>query len=443
VSTIANGTSASLTATGLYSDNSKADVTALAAWSSTNDNVATVAAGLVSAHAPGTVTITASLAGVTGIATVTVGSTTVVSIQVTPPFANIAVGAQAKFDAVATLSDGTTQDVTQQAMWTSSDPSVATVVGGVATGIAPGGVAIGAHLGNVAGFAKLGVSGATLVSITITPVNPTVGVGVALQFTATGNYSDGTIADLTAKAAWTSSAPGTVAVGPGGAATSLAAGSAIITATVGNVTGQTLVTVSAATLVSITINPASSQLPINATEKLIAIGAYSDGNMVDLTATAAWTSSDGKIAAVSNAMGTQGEVTGIGAGTATITAAVGKVVGTAIVTVSAAKLVAITISPSNPTVPKGANVNFTAKGTYSDGSSADITAAVAWSTDNGAVATISNAMGSNGVATAIGQGSTGVHATLDGVNASTTITSTADLMPRKSATTNGRLPKAT
>jgi hypothetical protein len=50
------------------------------------------------------------------------------------------------------------------------------------------------------------VTSATLVSIAITPTNPTMAVDTDIQFTATGIYSDNTTQDLTSTVTWTSSA---------------------------------------------------------------------------------------------------------------------------------------------------------------------------------------------------------------------------------------------
>jgi hypothetical protein len=49
------------------------------------------------------------------------------------------VGATSQFTATATLSDGTTEDVTSLATWSSSDPGAASVsAGGVVTGVGSG-----------------------------------------------------------------------------------------------------------------------------------------------------------------------------------------------------------------------------------------------------------------------------------------------------------------
>src|ERR1019366_1086771 len=82
-------------------------------------------------------------------------------------------------------------------------------------------------------------------------------------------------------------------------------------------------------------------------------------------------------------------------------------------------------SPPTPSTPKATTVQFIARGTYSDSSILDITTAVAWTSDSAVIAAMSNAPGSQGLASAVGVGTTGVHATLQGVTGSTTITVTA------------------
>ncbi len=85
---------------------------------------------------------------------------TVVSIAVEgPPGAVTSVGEAGPFFATASLSDGTSQDVTADAQWTSSDPSVVTIS---ATGE---GQAVGAGQSEVCATYQ-GVSGCVLVTVT-------------------------------------------------------------------------------------------------------------------------------------------------------------------------------------------------------------------------------------------------------------------------------------
>src|SRR5205807_4067202 len=124
---------------------------------------------------------------------------------------------------------------------------------------------------------------ATLVSIAVTPTSPVVAAGVNLAFRATATYSDGSIADVTTSAVWTSSDTSTLTIAPGGAAAALSPGTSVVTASVGAVSGTTIVTVTAATLQSITVAPASSTLAVGGTEQLVATGHYSDMTTADLT----------------------------------------------------------------------------------------------------------------------------------------------------------------
>ena len=64
----------------------------------------------------------------------------------------------------------------------------------------------------------------------------------------------------------------------------------------------------------------------------------------------------------------------------------------------------IAVTPANPSVPAGQTEQFTATGTYSDGSTKNITNQVTWASATTSVATISNASGSQGLATAVATG---------------------------------------
>ncbi len=70
-----------------------------------------------------------------------------------------AVGTAAQFTATATLSDGSTMDVTSLASWSSSDTSDVTVsTSGVVTGVAAGSAIVTATYSNVTGSLTVAVS---------------------------------------------------------------------------------------------------------------------------------------------------------------------------------------------------------------------------------------------------------------------------------------------
>jgi plastocyanin len=89
----------------------------------------------------------------------------------------------------------------------------------------------------------------------------------------------------------------------------------------------------------------------------------------------------------------------------------------------------ITVMPSNPAIAPGATEQFMAMGNFSDGTTQDITSQVTWASANSSVATISNAPGSQGLATALAAGTTTISATLNGVVGSAVLNVTGNPVP--------------
>jgi hypothetical protein len=262
----------------------------------------------------------------------------------------------------------------------------------------------------------------TLVSIAVTPVNPSLALGTTQQMTATGTLDDGTMQDITNFVTWSTVNPMIATVNTTGLASSVSIGTTAISATSEGITGSTVLTVTAAVLVSITVTPNPATIPLGTTQQFTAIGTYSDGTMKDVTQLGHWTSTKPNVATVSNVKGKRGLATSIGLGTTTIGVSLDKVTGSASLTVIPAALISIAISPQAPTIPLGTTQQFTAAGTYSDGSMKDITSVVTWNSSLANVAIISNTPGTNGLASSAGLGVTNISASLTGVSAQTTLT---------------------
>jgi plastocyanin len=87
-----------------------------------------------------------------------------------------------------------------------------------------------------------------------------------------------------------------------------------------------------------------------------------------------------------------------------------------------ATLSSITVMPANPTIAPNGSEQFMAVGTMSDNSTEDLTGQVTWSSSNTSVATVSNATGSQGLATGLAQGTSTISASFDGLSGSTQLT---------------------
>jgi len=121
-----NGAVQQFTAIGTFSDKTVKDITSSAVWRSSNTNVAFVdAAGrTVAGNVTGTAVISASLGTKRGSATLKVRRE-LVSIVIMPESAMIIPGDTQKFGAIGTYSDKTTQDLTEQVEWETSDIHIA------------------------------------------------------------------------------------------------------------------------------------------------------------------------------------------------------------------------------------------------------------------------------------------------------------------------------
>jgi len=178
---------------------------------------------------------------------------TLSSITVTPanPSIILATGTTQtqQFTATGIYSDGSTKDLTASVIWSSSATSIATITsGGNATVLAYGTTNISATFVGITGSTALTVvSTASLKSIQVTPLTPSILLGASQQFIAQGTNLDGSIQNLTASVNWASSsnAVATISNTPGsnGKATSIAAGQTTITATLGSLTGSTILTI--------------------------------------------------------------------------------------------------------------------------------------------------------------------------------------------------------
>jgi putative cell wall-binding protein len=325
------------------------DVTAHeTSWESSDATRATVSdAGLVTGIAQGTTTITADYFGESGTAAVTVTAPVVVALGVTPHPASVVAGLTRQFTATAEYSDGTFQNVTGAATWTSSSTTVATISDtGVATGHATGTTTITATYGGHSGTATLSVTPAQVVSVAVTPATASVVAGLTRAFTATATYTDGSTATVTGPATWTSSSTTVATISDTGVATGRATGTTTITATYGGQSGTATLSVTPAQVVSVAVTPAAAGVAVGGTQPFVATATHTDGSTATVTGPATWTSSSETVATISST----GVATGRAAGTTTITATFGGHSGTATLTVTEA------VAPVPPVVPiAGAN----------------------------------------------------------------------------------------
>ena len=107
-----------LTATATLSDSTRRDVTGEVDWSTTPPGVATIEGSRARGLTLGQVTIEASLNGISATANLNVTAAVPTALSVEPPEAISATGSRRQYRAVATFSDQSIRDVTEEVEWT-------------------------------------------------------------------------------------------------------------------------------------------------------------------------------------------------------------------------------------------------------------------------------------------------------------------------------------
>ena len=202
--------STTLTALALFDDNTTQDVSEAATWTAANSDLASISGNVVTGVAAGATTVTASYraAQATGALTVSGRQATALDISGTPT--TIALRTQARLAANATFDDATTQRVTTDATWSTSDKAIATVSNGVVTPKAPGSATITAAW-------KQGESGTELTatkvitvkaadvvakSLAITVDTTTLPINTDAAYSAVATFTDDSTQDVSRLVAW-------------------------------------------------------------------------------------------------------------------------------------------------------------------------------------------------------------------------------------------------
>jgi hypothetical protein len=469
---VPRGLTQQFTATAVFEDGSQVDVTSAVSWMSSNQNVATVdASGLATSLIEGITSISAvHSSGKTASATMVVEAARVGRITVTPVSTQIGRGELQAYRAQATYTDGTTRDLTNAAVWSSSDTTVAaphptqraTFVGGNAgtATISATDPLFGASSNDTGDSAVLEVLLPFVESIAVLPMAETLALGRDVQLAAVAVYSDNTSADVTNSVIWSSTAPAVAAVDSLGFVTSLSVGTAVISAT-DPATGlssddasfSSVITVAPAALESIEVTPSARAMVIGSVQQFTATGSYSDGTTENISSSVVWAPSSSALTVNNN-----GVATAVSVGTVTLVArdtesgvSSADSNQSATVTISDATLLSLAITPTSTTVPAGAEVRFTAVGTFDNGADVDMTALVTWNSSIPAVAEVNNTGALRGLAIGRSAGATTISAvepssgvTSNGSGGSATLNVTAtqlvsiEVLPRPSVVDRNR-----
>jgi len=145
---------------------------------------------------------------------------------------------------------------------------------------------------------------------------PTIKLGTNTQASLKAFTADGTVADVSADASWSSTAENIATVGAGGLITAIALGETAITATYQSLTASLNLSVLSADdqVIALLISPDSPNIAVGSTQIFTANAVYNSGTQRDVTASAVWTSANPNLLRVDQ----PGRVTALAEGQASL-----------------------------------------------------------------------------------------------------------------------------
>ena len=203
-------------------------------WTTSDQTIATVSNGVVTAKKVGPATITAKAGSKTATCQITVVPTDVTSVTLNKTTASLRAGETVTLNATVNPDDATDKTVT----WTTSDQTVATVSNGVVTAKKVGTATIAAKAGSKTATCQITVVPTEVTSVTLNKATASLRADETVTLTATVNPSDATDKTVT----WTTSDQ-SVATVSHGVVTAKKVGTATITAKAGEKTATCQITV--------------------------------------------------------------------------------------------------------------------------------------------------------------------------------------------------------
>lgn len=421
--TVMLGSKVNLKAIGHFENGSTNDVTSALNWSSGNEEVATVdnvigQKGVVLTKGVGPVTITGSYGTASGQIELLVTSESFASLVITPTNSKVPKGLEKPFKLIGTYPDGTTQDVTKSAVWSSSMPLLGSVSNdtgkeGYVKAWEIGSIILTASYGQQSAETVIELTAAALMEIEVTSNKTSVNCGVEVpEFYASGLYSDEQTSNLTDLVTWSVEFPDLASVSNDAATkgklTTTGPGTTKVFATMldptlgAEIVGSKAIIIDDPIMDGFDIQSELLSMPVGTKTQLVAIEGYTcpKSPPIYVTNTVTW-SSDSSYAQVSNEPNKKGLLATGGAVTSitkvNISVEKNGLTGTIELEIRPKEVVTLRIGSPVEATDVRSSTQLTAAAVYSDETVDDMTVisdfpgyTLDWSVANPTIATINN-----------------------------------------------------
>jgi trimeric autotransporter adhesin len=308
------------------------------------------------------------------------GSAILTAIELSPPLLTLVSGSQHQYDVTGRYSDGTTQDVTEEATFNTSGGTITSPGGWFTAGSVAGTYRVIATVGSLADTATINVVPRVLIAVSIAPSTVTLATGTSQLFSLVGTFTDGSTQQIAA----TFTATGGTITSGGLYVAGSAAGTYQVIATAGARADTAAVTIVLApdlTIQSVALTPETVSLTPEATQQYTVIATYTDGSTANITGSAAYSATGGTISSAGLYKA------GSGIGSYRVVARSGTHADTAVVSITVAEpsLQSVSLTPASVSLAPGGSRQFTVTGSYSGGSTEDLTATAAYTATGGSI----------------------------------------------------------
>jgi uncharacterized protein YjdB len=392
-----------VTITAYFDDGTSDNVSSKADYTVASSSVATVTNGLVKGQNPGSTTITVTYMNQSIVLDVAVE--VVRRLDAEKSNVSLLLKGTTDLELLATYPDGTIDDVSAKAVWTSDKPAVADAIKGTITGYSVGKATLTATYGTKSTTITVDVDSTVKLELDQQSILLKKNGTDTLKLLATYATSTTTSTapteptepikptDISDRAEWTSSNEDIVSVSKGKLIGN-AIGEATISAKYGDktvsakidvevprrlVVDKDLVTLQTENTVVVTDPPTT--LEVNDTYDLSLFATYADGTTDTVTDRATWTVDHEDIVLV-----TAGKVTAYKAGVANVTATYGGKTTTTRVEVDIPTIIKPTLKVVNMQVGDSSNAKMTAY--FKDGREIDVTKLATWTTSSKDIAEV-------------------------------------------------------
>jgi hypothetical protein len=288
------------------------DLSSMAAWTSSNENIAAIQDGKLLAKKAGTAELTVTVKNFSYTVTVTVQEKVLVLKPLQTAYQLVETKEAGLPTVRALYEDGLEEDISSKIVWKTSSPNLL-IKDSKIRGLLNSRVSLTGTYMNKSVTIPVTIE-AEVTNITLDADLFELNVKRSRSIKVTGTYSDGKKVTLSSKMNWTSSDP-KIAVVRGANVTGVAEGTVTLTGEYQGVSKQVTIRV-VPRLLKLQSEAPSYKMKVNETKTLKVDAVYDTGKAEDISSSAVWTSSNLSVVSVSN-----GEIKALKKGTATIKAA--------------------------------------------------------------------------------------------------------------------------